>query len=39
MSTRDLPDLLWPVYGSLLTNLMNVILIVDDVASSRPVRG
>ena len=39
MSTRDLPDMLWPVYGSLLANLNNIITIVDDVASARPVRG
>lgn len=38
MSTKDLPHMLWPVYGSLLANLRNIITIVDDVASSRPVR-
>ncbi len=34
----DLPGLLWPVYGALISNLINVIDIVDDVATSRPVR-
>lgn len=38
LSGQDLPDLLWPLYGALLTNLLNVIDILDDVATSRPVR-
>lgn len=39
LSREDLPGLLWPVYGALLTNLRNVIRIVDDTASRRPVRA
>jgi Aromatic acid exporter family member 1 len=38
LSGEDLPGLLWPVYGALISNLINVIDIVDDVATSRPVR-
>lgn len=38
LSHEDLPGLLWPVYGSLIASLSNVIGIVDDVATARPVR-
>ena len=38
LSTQDLPELLWPLYGALLSNLLNVIDILDDVATSRPAR-
>jgi hypothetical protein len=38
LSREDLPGLFWPVYGALLTNLVNIIDIVDDVATSQPVR-
>lgn len=35
---RDLPRSAWPVYGSLITSLRHIAVIVDDVASSREVR-
>jgi hypothetical protein len=38
LSHEDLPGLHWPVYGALISNLLNVVDIVDDVASSLPVR-
>lgn len=38
LSGHDLPDLSWPVYGALISNLATVVDVVDDVASSRPVR-
>jgi hypothetical protein len=38
LSREDLPSQLWATYGALITNLINVIDIVDDVASSLPVR-
>jgi uncharacterized membrane protein YgaE (UPF0421/DUF939 family) len=38
LSGRDLPDLRWPVYGALLTNVHNIVDVVDDVASAIPVR-
>jgi hypothetical protein len=38
LSGSDLPDLRWPVYGALLTNVHNIIDVVDDVASALPVR-
>lgn len=38
LSGQDLPGLLWPVYGALISNLINVIDVVDDVASAQPVR-
>lgn len=38
LSSEDLPGLYWPVYGALIANLLNVVDIVDDVATSRPVR-
>jgi hypothetical protein len=38
LSGEDLPGLLWPVYGSLISDLRNIIDIVDDVATSRPIR-
>jgi uncharacterized membrane protein YccC len=39
LSDEHLPGLLWPLYGALLTNLANTIDVVDDVATSRPVRA
>jgi len=38
LSDETLPGLLWPLYGALTSNLVHVIDVVDDVASSRPVR-
>jgi hypothetical protein len=38
IAREGLPDRLWPTYGALITNLINVVDIVDDVASSLPVR-
>ena len=38
LSSEDLPTLFWPVYGALICALSNVVTIVDDVASERPVR-
>ena len=38
LASEDLPGLLWPVYGALTAGLLNVVDIVDDVATSRPVR-
>jgi uncharacterized membrane protein YgaE (UPF0421/DUF939 family) len=38
LSDDNLPGLLWPLYGALISNLVNVIDVVDDVATSRPVR-
>jgi uncharacterized membrane protein YgaE (UPF0421/DUF939 family) len=35
LSHGDLPNLHWPIYGSLITALLNVVAIVDDVASHR----
>lgn len=35
LSRDDLPRLHWPIYGSLITALLNVTTIVDDVASHR----
>jgi hypothetical protein len=39
LSGSDLPDLRWPVYGALLTNVTNIVDVVDDVASAIPVRA
>lgn len=33
-----LPSLEWPLYGSLLTSLRHIVVIVDDVASTRATR-
>ena len=38
LSDETLPGLLWPLYGALISNLVHVIDVVDDVATSRPVR-
>ncbi len=38
LSHEQLPGLLWPFYGALITGLINVIDVVDDVASMRAVR-
>lgn len=35
LSHEDLPGQHWPIYGSLLTSLLNITTIVDDVASHR----
>lgn len=35
---QDLPRSAWPVYGSLITSLRHLAVIVDDVASARDVR-
>lgn len=35
LSHEDLPGLLWPIYGDLLTSLRTLVRIVDDVASVR----
>ena len=39
LSGSDLPDLRWPVYGALLTNVTNIVDVVDDVATAIPVRA
>lgn len=33
-----LPGTFWPVYGSLITSVRHIVVIVDDVASSREAR-
>ncbi len=38
LSVADLPGLYWPLYGALISSTRIVIDVVDDVASSRPVR-
>jgi len=38
LSDETLPGLLWPLYGALISNLVTAIDVVDDVATSRPVR-
>ena len=38
LSHEELPGLMWPTYGSLITSLTHVVVIVDDVATSRPAR-
>ncbi len=38
LSGADLPGLYWPMYGALISSTRIVIDVVDDVASSRPVR-
>lgn len=38
LSREDLPSLFWPVYGALICDLRNLVDMVDDVASRRPVR-
>lgn len=38
LSGEELPGLLWPLYGALISNLLVVIDVVDDVASARPIR-
>ncbi|MEV4901940.1 aromatic acid exporter family protein [Citricoccus sp. NPDC055426] len=35
---QDLPQSAWPIYGSLITSVRHIALIVDDVASSREAR-
>lgn len=34
----DLPNTAWPLYGSLITSMRHIAVIVDDVASTREVR-
>ena len=38
LSGEELPGLLWPLYGALISNLRIVIDVVDDVATTRLVR-
>lgn len=38
LSRGDLSGRLWPTYGSVLVSLRNIVRVVDDVASSQPVR-
>ncbi len=38
LSSGDLPSLHWPVYGALISDLRNLVDMVDDVASTGPVR-
>jgi len=38
LSLDELRDLQWPTYGTLISNLSHIIDVVDDVATSRPVR-
>lgn len=35
---RALPQATWPIYGSLITSLRHIVVIVDDVASTRQAR-
>ncbi|NUL46989.1 hypothetical protein F7P69_17540 [Cellulosimicrobium funkei] len=35
---HDLPQSAWPIYGSLITSVRHIAVIVDDVASSREAR-
>lgn len=39
MSVGELPALRWPMYGSLLTSLRDIVDIVDDVATARSARA
>jgi uncharacterized membrane protein YgaE (UPF0421/DUF939 family) len=39
LSVSELPSLWWPVYGALLTNVSNIVNVVDDVGSSDLVRA
>jgi hypothetical protein len=38
LSVGSLAELSWPVYGALITNLRNIVDVVDDVATTRAVR-
>lgn len=38
LSRDDLPSLLWPEYGALISSTRILIDVVDDVASARPIR-
>ena len=39
MSDADsLPDSAWPLYGTLITSVRHIVIIVDDVASAREAR-
>ena len=38
LSLEELHGLSWPTYGTLISNLSHIIDVVDDVATSRPVR-
>lgn len=38
LSGEDLPGLLWTLYGALIANLLSIIDVVDDVATSDSVR-
>lgn len=35
---QDLPETTWPIYGSLITSMRHIVVIVDDVASAREAR-
>lgn len=35
---EDLPEEFWPTYGSLITSLRHIVVVVDDVASARAAR-
>lgn len=36
--SRDLPAAFWPTYGSLITSVRHIVVIVDDVGSARAAR-
>jgi hypothetical protein len=38
LSVGELAELHWPLYGALLTNLRNIVDVVDDVATTQSVR-
>ena len=38
LSDENLPGLLWPLYGALIASLQIIVEVVDDVATTRPVR-
>lgn len=35
---QDLPETTWPIYGSLITSMRHIVVIVDDAASAREAR-
>lgn len=39
LSTEDLSGLMWPLYGALIANLLSIVEVVDDVATSNRVRA
>jgi Aromatic acid exporter family member 1 len=38
LSVGDLAELHWPLYGALISNLRNLVVVVDDVATSQAAR-